>query len=248
MNYVSWDNINKSLPENFKSLCLDFGKGLCRILQEKLRGAYIYGACVFPDSLPTRDIDFHVIFDETLTNQEKTELYNLHDFLGQQYPPLGGEFDGYYILSDDARHSSAPQSEMWQLAVDDSWPLHKQHILSGMCIKICGEDPDKLFSFPSWDEIRKSLHSEFSYIEEHLDEYPDFSILNMCRILYTLEYSNPVISKAGSAKWALNKFPQWSHIIESALRSYAEKADSGDREIMEKSVKNLYDYVKTALL
>ena len=45
-------------------MCESFLAGLKPVLGEKLYAVYIYGAAVFPDTLPTGDVDFHVILIE----------------------------------------------------------------------------------------------------------------------------------------------------------------------------------------
>lgn len=73
-----------------------FVDDLKAILGEKLYGAYIFAAA-FPDAVPTRDIDFHVILKSSLTLDEKLQLEKLHEVTAQNFPPLGGELDCYYI-------------------------------------------------------------------------------------------------------------------------------------------------------
>ena len=75
-----------------------FADALKRILGEKLHGAYVYGAAAFPDAVPTGDIDFHVILKTELTDDERSALESFHESLAEQFSPLGGELDGYYIL------------------------------------------------------------------------------------------------------------------------------------------------------
>ena len=97
---------------------------LKRVLGKKLYGVYIYGAAAFPEDVPTGDIDFHVIRTDPLTENERSQLYELHDSLARDFPPLGGEMDGYYILLADARQETPPKSQMWEETVDESWALH----------------------------------------------------------------------------------------------------------------------------
>lgn len=72
-----------------------FADALKDIFGEKLYGAYIYGAVAFSDTLPTGDIDFHVILKSNPTDNERSKLEELHKSLAKKFPPLGGELDGY---------------------------------------------------------------------------------------------------------------------------------------------------------
>src|SRR5512136_325565 len=131
----------------------EFKKGLQDILGEKLHAVYVYGAAAFNDSLPTGDIDFHVILKDHLTDIEKQELEGLHKKLAKKYPPLGGELDGYYILLEDAKKKTPPRSEMWQCAIDNAWALHREHIRAGRYITLHGGDPREIYPPCNWTEI-----------------------------------------------------------------------------------------------
>jgi len=167
--------------------------GLKAILGEKLYGAYIYGAAAFPNTVLTRDIDFHVILKSSLTLNEKSQLEKLHESLAQKFPPLGGELDGYYILLKDALLKSPPKSQIWRRATDNSWALHREHILAGRHIILYGPDPKEIYSPTTWPEIKTALYGELDYVKKHLWDYPDYCILNLCRLVYSFETRDVVV-------------------------------------------------------
>jgi len=224
------------------NICQAFLDGLKVILRDKLHGLYLYGAAAFPDSLPTGDIDFHVILKSPLTEREKSALYHLHDTITRAYPPLGGELDGYYLLLDDALQKSSPRSQMWNRAVDSSWALHREHILAGRCIKLYGPDPAEIYPPAVWEEIEEALQGEMRYVEDHLEEYPDYCILNLCRLMYSFETRDIVISKAASADWAYDRFPEWRLLIDLSRKSYEKKATEKDRNIMLSEVGKFFGF------
>ena len=209
-----------------------FVNGLKRILGEKLHGVYIYGAAAFPDAVPTGDIDYHVILKSELTDSERSELEMFHESLAEQYPPLGGEMDGYYILLGDARRESPPRSQMWRRATDDSWALHREHIRAGRHIVLHGPEPTEIYPPASWPEIESALHGELDYVEKHLHKYPDYCILNLCRLIYSFETKDVVISKTQASNWARDALPEWRRHIELARKSYARQATPEDRRFM----------------
>jgi hypothetical protein len=209
-----------------------FTSGLQRILGEKLYGAYIYGAAAFPDAVPTGDVDFHVILTGELTKAERLELETLHDSLAGRFPPLGAEMDGYYIFLDDARRKSPPRSQMWEPATDNAWALHRAHIRAGRRIVLFGPDPAEIYPPATWPEIESALYDELEYVKKHLHQYPDYCILNLCRLILSFETGNVVVSKAQAADWALDTLPQWSWLVELALKSYAAQATAEDKDLM----------------
>jgi len=209
-----------------------FVQGLRRILGAKLFGVYVYGAAAFPEDVPTGDIDFHVILTSALTGAERSALEALHEDLGRRFPPLGVDMDGYYILLADARRDSPPQSQMWSRATDNSWALHCAHILAGRHIVLHGPDPSEIYRPPTWPQIEQALRGELDYVAQHLHDYPDYCILNLCRLIYSYETRDVVISKAAAAAWAREALPQWRGLVELAVRSYAGTATAQDRQRM----------------
>ncbi len=221
-----------------------FVNGLKAILGEKLYGAYIYGAAAFPDAVPTRDIDFHVILKSSLTLNEKSQLEKLHESLAQKFPPLGGELDGYYILLKDALRKTPPRSQMWKRATDNSWALHREHILAGRHIILYGPEPKEIYSPATWLEVETALYGELDYVEKHLRDYPDYCILNLCRLIYSFETRDVVVSKAQASEWASNALPQWKRHIELARKSYACQATPEDERFMLAEVGKFLEFAK----
>lgn len=219
-----------------------FVDGLRRILGEQLYGAYVYGAAAFPGAVPTGDIDYHVILNSELTDGERSELEGLHKSLAEQFPPLGGEMDGYYILLSDAIRRTPPRSQMWGRTTDDSWALHREHIRAGRHIVLHGPDPTGIYPPASWPELKRALHGELDYVETHLHEYPDYCILNLCRLIYSFETKDVVVSKAQASDWARNALPEWRRHVELAKKSYARQATPEDRQFMLAEVGRFLEY------
>jgi hypothetical protein len=229
-----------SIRDEIRPICDSFLTGLRNVLGQKLHGVYVYGAAAFPETLPTGDIDFHVILRSALTDEERSDLEDMHENLACDFPPLGGELDGYYILLDDARQTTPPRSEMWKRATDDSWALHREYIRSGRHIVLHGPDPLEIYPAVTWPEIEQALMGELHYVRDHLGEYPDYCILNLCRLVYSFETHDVVISKAAASEWALNARPGWRKCIELAVKSYSGRATSDDREYMLEHVPDMF--------
>jgi len=221
---------------------LEFTAGLKNILGDKLQAAYIYGAAAFNDSLPTGDIDFHVILKDNLTDTEKDQLERLHAELARKYPPLGGELDGYYIHIDDAKKRTPPKSEMWNCATDSAWALHREHIWAGRYKTLTGGDPREIYPPSTWPEIEAALLDEIRYIKDHLDTYPDYCILNLCRLVYSFQTRDVVISKAHAVEWSYAALPEWRWLVDLARKSYERKATDQDRQLMLANVNHFFEY------
>jgi len=235
------------MKEQIGPLTRAFVDGLRRILGDKLHGCYIYGAAAFPDNMPTGDIDFHVILEEPPTDDEKSALSGLHKALGRDYPPLGKEMDGYYLLLADARGSKPPQSQMWNNATDTSWALHRAHLRAGRFLALHGPDPKEIYATPTWPEIEHALEGELTYVEDHLGQYPPYCILQLCRLIYSHQTREVVVSKAQTSRWARDEFPEWKRLIELAGSAYAGEASQEDNDVMRSEVSAFLQFARAKI-
>lgn len=229
-------------PAEIADLCQALVHGLSQALGDKLYGVYVYGAAAFPGGVPSGDIDFHVILRTALTDAEKAALGDLYATLAKEFPPLGAGLDGYYLLLAEARQRSLPTHQLRTDMVDASWALHRAHIRAGRCIVLQGPDPKELYPAPTWSELEDALCGEWQYVARHLAEYPDYCILNLCRLMYSFETQDVVVSKAAAAAWALAAFPEWRRHIELATKSYARQATTRDRQFMMAEVAAFYRF------
>jgi len=227
---------------DLKRLSESFLAGLKGILENKLIGVYLYGAVVFPETKFTGDVDFHVILSSPLTEAEKEQIDALHQELVRNYPPLGEEMDGYYLLEEDARGKEPPRSQMWSRAVDNSWALHRQHIRAGRCIVLHGPDPHSIYPPAGWTELEAALDGELDYVAKNLQRYHAYCVLNLCRLMYSFSSRDVVTSKTASAEWARAMFPQWAAIINCAEQAYAGKDTLACQIIMDEQLPDLYAF------
>ncbi len=219
-------------PPEIQPLCQALLQGLHTILGERLYGVYLYGAAAFPDAAPSGDVDFHVILERPLSGADIAQLNDLYARLAREHPPLGAELDGYFILLDDARKTTPPPHQLHPDIVDEAWALHRAHIRAGRCIALYGPDPTGVYPPATWPELQDALDKELAFVERHLDTYPDYCILNLCRLMFSFETGQVVVSKAASAAWAIDVFPHWRRHVELALKSYARRATPQDRQFM----------------
>jgi hypothetical protein len=183
------------LPAHLEPLCTAFIRGLDAVLGAKLCAVYLYGAIAFPEGDASGDVDFHVIVREPLTDIEKTGLKDLHAALARGFPPSGADMDGYYLLLDDARRTTPPAHQFLPGVSDQSWALSCAHMRAGRYIRLRGPDPAEIYPAVSWPELEAALWHEHDFIVKHLAEYPDYCILNLCRLIYSFQTRDVVVSK-----------------------------------------------------
>ena len=234
-------------PADIYAILPPFVEGLQRIVGDKLFAAYVFGAAAFPDAIPSRDIDFHVLLQTELTDVERINLETLHRALTERFPPLGGEMDGYYILLADARRETPPQSRLWRRAIDQAWALHCEHIRAGRHIVLHGPDPREIYPPARWPQLEAALRHEITFVQQHLHDYPDYCILNLCRLIYSFTTQDVVISKAAAADWAHDKLPEWRRHITAAKHSYLRQTTPAAQEFMRSEVGKFFAYAQARI-
>jgi len=226
------------------AVCDAFADGLQDSFGERLCGLYVYGAAAFPETEATGDIDFHALLARRPTNAERAAVFDLEDTLARRDSPLGAELDGYYLLLSDARRVEPPADLLRPGIVDNAWALHRAHLRAGRCIVLLGPDPGVIYPPASWVELEAALWDELAYVEDHLDRYPDYCILNLFRIMLSFRRRDVVISKWAAARWAVTTFPQWKGLVEQAKRSYLREALPEDRKAMQVRVRHLLVFAR----
>lgn len=222
------------LPESVQAICKEFVQGLSTILGAKLYGVYVYGAAVFGDTGQPQDIDCHVILVAVPSDRERARLFDHHSDLEERFQ--SGEVDAYYVLLEDAEGLSPPENHLRLGIRDESWALHCAHVRAGRYLTLEGPEPTAIFPSPAWSDLAAALDHELRFIEANF-RYPDYCILNLCRIIYSFTKQDVVVSKAFSGKWARDRFPEWESIIEAAMRSYGGEATPADDGRMAAEVK-----------
>jgi len=229
-------------PEYIHDLCQALLEGLQEALAEQLYGVYLFGAVAFPETQYTGDIDFHVILITPLTEGQHAALVELHERLAREFPPLGVGLDGYYLLLEDARERKQPASQLAPFVNDDAWALNRAHILAGRCIILHGPNPSEIYTPPSWLELEADLDEQLQYVEQHLQIYPAYCVLNLCRLMYSFGRRDVVVSKTYSGEWALDRFHKWRHLIKAAQRDYARSTGASDLELMRSEIGEFYQF------
>jgi hypothetical protein len=210
--------------------------GLSQELGKKLFGIYLYGALAFPETGPISDIDFHVILNAPLDSQERLQIQLLHASLARDFPPLGAELDGYYILLGDTRKTIPPGDQLRDDLYDNSWALHCAHIRCGRFIVLHGPDPLLVYPEVTWSELERALDGELEFVVKNLHRSPAYCVLNLCRLMYSYKTREVVISKRFSARWASVEFPKWSALIEAAKAFYDHRATREDDDMLNSRV------------
>ena len=235
--YIGRPRQFSNLPHETQSLCEAFTQELIISLHNVIRGIYLYGAVIFPESDYIVDFDSHVILNRILSNPEKNEIKNIHYRLVNRFQHLTeDDLDIWYILFSD-RQQPAPSHQLNSRLSDTAWALHRAHMLAGYCIVLHGPKPNNIFSAPTWSELEIDLENEKKSIMKLVTKYPAYCILNACRLMYSFETKDVVVSKKAAAQWAKDRYHSWRDVINAAIRLYAKDLRDSDELLLETHAK-----------
>jgi len=126
---------------------------------------------------------------------------------------------------------------LWRTPVDAAWALHCAQIRGGRVITLHGPHPREVYPAPSWADLEAALYGEILFVDQHLADAPAYCVLNACRLMYSFERMDVVISKRAAAAWAVTQLPEkWGGPIEAALRVYLRVATPEDKRILQDAV------------
>jgi hypothetical protein len=238
------------LPRSVRRLLRRFRERLGDALGDNLVGIYFVGSIAFPGFVPDRvDLDFQVVVRSELQESEVAALRDMHRLLVGEYR-FAEHLDGFYLPLSKAQSSALPEDlvgaggeKLRTSAVDGAWALHREHIHRGAVLVLAGPDPATLSPPATWPEMARALDDERRFIEAHLDHYPFYCVLNLCRLVYTWRTKDVAISKVAAANWALEELPrQWHPLIRSALRAYRVEDEEADLKRLREGGRSFFRY------
>ena len=218
------------------TLLTELLKNIQAVLGNHFIGMYLDGSLTSGDFDLASDIDFVVVTDEDIFGDLFLALQAMHERIAAIDTPLAIQLEGSYISKhavrrydpEHALHPNIERGEGEQLKMADHsepWSIHR-YVLCQRGITITGPAPQTLIDPVSPDELRQAmlptLHGWAKHILNHPDEingrgYQSYTVLTLCRILYTLQ-TGDVASKPAAARWAKETLGEkWASIIDRAL-------------------------------
>jgi hypothetical protein len=169
---------------------------------------------------------------------------------------FGSKLDGFYIPYAAARMYENPRNLVYGAhgrihrgGSDDAWALHREHLARSAYIRIYGPRASRIFSRANWRKIRSALYRQLVYVRKIIDSDPWWSVLNLCRLIYSLKTENVAVSKLGAARWALKTFPsRWKPVIRSAVKRYKGTANRRDHAILTKDARKFLGFASVRVI
>lgn len=204
------------------------------ILKDNFVGMYLHGSLASGDFDPQRsDIDFVIVTADKLPAEMVSALEALHARMTASGAKWAAKLEGTYIPQgalrrynpEDGPFPCINEGKFYMARHESHWVLTR-HILREQGVVIAGPEPRSLIEPVHPDDLRRAvkefLREWWSPIMEmparlQSSEYQAYTVLTMCRVLYTLQYDT-VVSKPAAARWAQNTLGErWTVLIEWAL-------------------------------
>ena len=216
-----------------KELLFSMKHGVKRLLTDNFIGIYLHGSLALGDfNYETSDIDFLVVTEKMLSNDEFSSLEAFHSELRKEYPNFGKRLEGSYIPKDMLREKDPPnhprpylngEKFVWA-EYGHEWILER-YVLRNYGIILEGVSPVELIpQIESAELKRATINLLCNYWKSMINdvklsdaEYQVYAVLTMCRVLYTLEYGE-IVSKPKAAAWTKKRLDDlFRRLIDEAL-------------------------------
>jgi hypothetical protein len=222
-------------PTGFPELNAVLGQlvaGAHTALRDNLVGVYLQGSFAVGDADAHSDVDFLVVIERELTEEEQHALQALHEQLFQLPSHWAQHLEGSYIPREQLRRLD-PKREPWFYfdngATEPIWDNHDNSAvvrwsLREHGVRLEGPEPATLVDPVSVDELRREVRWVIDDFGNWLRARETWSaclqtlaVISYCRILHTLEVG-AVTSKRASGEWAREALDvEWRELVDRAL-------------------------------
>jgi hypothetical protein len=231
-------SVNGNNPTPFpevNAILQELLKSVQSILGRHFIGMYLEGSLTSGDFDQDSDIDFVVVTDDDISENFFSALQAMHERIATIDSWCAIQLEGSYISQyalrrHDPEHALHPNIERGNgerlklVYHDEPWIIHR-YILRKRGITLIGPAPKTLIDPVSPNELRRAmlptLHGWATQILNNPNEiisrgYQSYTVLSLCRILYTLQYGD-VVSKSKAARWAKETVGErWKALIDRA--------------------------------
>jgi L-rhamnose mutarotase len=205
--------------------------GIKTILGEKLVGLYLDGSLVIGDFEPgISDIDLVAALSTEIDDQEFEALKKMHYELVSVHTKWYDRIEVCYITVDALKTVRTKTSQIVNISPGE--PIHRKesnkewlmnwYLSREKSKTLYGPSPKRIIEPISKEEfiqtVKTHTRSWDKYVQDMRNPYAQsYSIFAMCRALYTVKNGEQV-SKKKAALWVEKEYPEWSEIIQDALK------------------------------
>ena len=215
-------------------------EGARRVLEADFCAAYLHGSFATGDADEFSDVDFVVVIQDELTDEQQGGLQSLHRRLYALASPWAQHLEGSYIPARHLRNMDWSQRPFFFLdngADELVWDDHcntavVRWLLREHGVVLAGPDPKAIVEPVSGADLQREARARVQDYADWAHEGPmsawkqPYLVLTFCRLLFTLA-ERRVATKRDAAEWALEALDRrWATLIRQAL---ADRADPWQR-------------------
>lgn len=248
------------LPLEVNPLLEELLKGVRVALGGQFVGLALDGSLANGDFDRDSDVDFVVVTKDEISPETFAALDKMHRRISKLALPFATQLEGSYlsrkaIWKHDPALTLHPNLERgenerlkWAEHGED-WAVHR-FVLRERGITLEETDFKTLISPVLPDDLKRAMHLNMTeWAIPLLDTpatlasrgYASFVVLSLCRILYTLRYSD-VVSKVVAARWAKTVLEaRWTKLIDAAW----EGRHNPDTPSSPKEISETMDFIRT---
>jgi predicted nucleotidyltransferase len=228
--------------------------GMQAVLGSRLIGFYLDGSLANGGFDEDSDIDFVAVTEGRISEPVFLELQAYHDRIARLDSIWAIQLEGSYLSRRAVRRYDPadclyPNIERGRgerlkwVRHDPWWDVHRS-ILRTRGICILGPAPETLIDPVEPDALRQAMRSVlWEWAAHFLDDptgmnsrgYQSYTVLSMCRVLYTLQFGS-VASKPDAARWAAETLdPHWKALIDRAWTGRHQSGGAPDPQDVEET-------------
>ena len=232
------------------------------ILQDQFVGMYLFGSLANGDFDLHSDIDILFVTEQAVSKEVFQDLFAIHERISTIDSPWAIQLEVSYIPKDALRRfdpannrhphvDRGPGEKLHIMRHDADWNVQR-YILRERGITVTGPDPKILIAPVSPAELRWAVSEIMqNWFCHFLDDpaplksrgYQSYTVLTMCRILYTVEHGE-IVSKPAAAAWVKqNLSEEWIGLID---RAWAGRQMPG-LEALPEDINGTLDFIRYTL-
>ncbi|GAC1379465.1 MAG: hypothetical protein NVS4B7_08930 [Ktedonobacteraceae bacterium] len=240
------ENMSTTFPTPYpdlNSVLRDFVDSVYAVLSNNFVGAYLQGSFAVGDFDLHSDVDFIMVIEEELSDEEVQSLQAVHARIYCLDIPWAQHLEGSYFPRAVLRDSTHTGEQLWYLDHGNRSLLQSNHdntvlvrwVVRKHGIILSGPSPALLVDPIPVKILREKIIAtiygwgqEILNNPEHFNNrfYQGFIVLNYCRMLHDL-HRGFLGSKLAGAEWAkVNLDPSWKGLIDRAWNGRDDAAVS----------------------
>lgn len=264
-DFASGDNMLSPTPiDQLNQLLTAFVDQLKIILQDKFLACYLQGSFAVGDWDDDSDVDFLVVIQNDLSDDDVRQLNKMHLDLFNSFLPWSQHLEGSYFPTDLLKTQDINHMPIWYLdnmstALERSThdnELVVRWVTREHGITLYGDNPQTYIDLIDISamkaEIKKTMHTwgqeilTGEYEIKSLWAQP-FVVISYCRMLQSLK-TGTIQSKLAGVKWGqANLADKWHDLIQIGWDNRPNPSEKAWQPAPEQAIQDTHDFIRYAL-